>query len=35
LYRAFSDHATAAITDGFRQVTGREPISMRSFLELR
>ncbi|NGZ85074.1 NmrA family NAD(P)-binding protein [Duganella aceris] len=34
LYRAFRHHATAAITDGFSKVTGREPISLRTFLGL-
>jgi uncharacterized protein YbjT (DUF2867 family) len=32
LYRAYRNHATAAITDGFKQVTGRDPMSFRAFL---
>lgn len=35
LYRAFRNHATAAITDGFLQVTGREPMSLHDFLGLK
>lgn len=34
LYRAFRNHATAAITDGFRQATGREPVDFATFLNL-
>lgn len=33
LYRAYRNHATAAITDGFKQVTGREPLSFGAYLD--
>ena len=32
LYKAFADNATAAVTDGFRQATGRDPMTFRDFL---
>jgi len=34
LYRSYRNHATAAVTDAFRQVTGREPMSFSTFLGL-
>jgi uncharacterized protein YbjT (DUF2867 family) len=34
LYRAYRNHATAAVTDGFRQATGSEPMSFKAFLGL-
>ncbi len=34
LYRAFRNHTTAAVTDGFRQATGREPLRFATFLGL-
>jgi uncharacterized protein YbjT (DUF2867 family) len=34
LYRSYRDFATAAITDGFRQATGRDPITLAQFLSL-
>jgi uncharacterized protein YbjT (DUF2867 family) len=34
LYRSYRNQATAAITDGFRQVVGRDPVSFRAFLGL-
>lgn len=32
LYRAYANQATAAVTDGFQQATGRAPISFREYL---
>lgn len=32
LYRAYRNQATAAITDGFRQATGRDPVDFATFL---
>lgn len=32
LYRAYRNHATAAVTDAFRQATGRDPMSFSAFL---
>jgi uncharacterized protein YbjT (DUF2867 family) len=34
LYRSFTNYATAAVTDGFKQATGRDPISFSQYLEL-
>jgi uncharacterized protein YbjT (DUF2867 family) len=34
LYRSYRNHATAAVTDAFRQVTGRDPVSLSAFLGL-
>jgi len=34
LYRAYRNQATAAVTDAFKQVTGREPVTFRAFLGL-
>lgn len=34
LYRAFRNYTTAAITDGFQQAAGREPMSFKAFLGL-
>jgi len=34
LYRAFRNQTTAAVTDGFRQATGREPLPFATFLGL-
>ncbi len=34
LYRAYRNQATAAITDGFRQATGRDPVDFATFLGL-
>jgi uncharacterized protein YbjT (DUF2867 family) len=34
LYRAFRNQTTAAVTDGFRQATGREPLRFATFLGL-
>ncbi len=34
LYRAFRNQTTAAVTDGFRQATGRQPLRFASFLGL-
>jgi uncharacterized protein YbjT (DUF2867 family) len=33
LYESFANYATAAITDGLKQATGRDPISFRDFLD--
>lgn len=32
LYRSYRNHATAAVTDGFKQVTGRDPLGFDQFL---
>ena len=32
LYKAFRNYATAAVTDSFFQVTGRQPLSFKAFL---
>lgn len=32
LYRAFRNQTTAAVTDGFRQATGRDPMTFATFL---
>jgi uncharacterized protein YbjT (DUF2867 family) len=34
LYRAYRNHATAAVTDAFKQITGRDPVSLSAFLGL-
>lgn len=33
LYESFANYATAAVTDGLKQATGRDPISFRNYLE--
>lgn len=33
LYKAFADNTTAAVTDGFRQATGRDPMTFTEYLQ--
>ncbi|GJH05921.1 NmrA family NAD(P)-binding protein [Paraburkholderia terrae] len=33
LYRAFRNHATAAVSDSIKKITGRDPISFKQFLK--
>jgi NAD(P)H dehydrogenase (quinone) len=34
LYRSYRNYATAAVTDAFKQATGRDPVSLSAFLGL-